>query len=47
MEPHVAAVFHDAAENTTDLEEVKYSSYIEYGRRFEAMLNGIKADLQK
>lgn len=45
MEPHVAAVFHDASENTTDLEEIKYSSYVEYGRRFEAMLNGIKADL--
>ena len=47
MEPHVAAVFHDVSENTTDLEEIKYSSYVEYGRRFEAMLNGIKADLNK
>ena len=47
MEPHVAAVFHDAAENTTDLEEVKYSSYVEYGRRFEKMLNEIKKDCGK
>lgn len=46
MEPHVAAVFHDAAENTTDLEEIKYSSYVEYGRRFEKMLNEIKNDIK-
>ena len=46
MEPHVAAVFHDASENSTDLEEVKYSSYVEYGRRFEKMLNEIKEDLK-
>ena len=44
---HVAAVFHDAAENSTDLEEVKYSSYVEYGRRFEKMLNEIKKDCGK
>lgn len=47
MEPHVAAVFHDAAENSTSLEEVKYSSYVEYGRRFEKMLNEIKKDCGK
>jgi hypothetical protein len=47
MEPHVAAVFHDASENSTDLEDVKYSSYVEYGRRFEKMLNEIKKDCGK
>ncbi len=47
MEPHVAAVFHDASENSTDLEDVKYASYVEYGRRFEKMLNEIKKDCGK
>ena len=46
MEPHVASVFHDASENAADLEEIQYSSYIEYGRRFEKMLNEIKKDIK-
>ena len=47
MEPHVAAVFHDAAGSGSSMDDVKYSSYIEYGRRFEKMLNDIKADIAK
>ncbi|MBO5307553.1 MAG: sugar phosphate isomerase/epimerase [Lentisphaeria bacterium] len=37
IEPHVATVFHDK-ESDTSLEEVQYSSYVEYGRRFEKLL---------
>lgn len=37
MEPHVASVFHDQ-DNSASLDDVKYSSYIEYGRRFEKLL---------
>ena len=37
MEPHVASVFHE--ENpSSDMEQIKYASYIEYGRRFEQLL---------
>ncbi|MBR2509461.1 MAG: sugar phosphate isomerase/epimerase [Lentisphaeria bacterium] len=46
MEPHVAAVFHDASENSSNLAEIQYSSYVEYGRRFEKMLNEIKNDIK-
>ena len=39
MEPHVAAVFHDAApDQSASLDQIKYDSYIEYGRRFEQLL---------
>ena len=42
IEPHIAPVLlADSGENA-DPDEIKYSSYIEYGRRFEAMLNEIK-----
>ena len=37
IEPHVATVFHEA-DKGQDLEEVKYASYVEYGRRFEKLL---------
>ncbi len=37
MEPHIASVFHDL-DNSKSLDEVRYSSYIEYGRRFEKLL---------
>lgn len=45
MEPHVATVFH-AQDLSQPLESVKYSSYIEYGRRFEKMLNELIAETQ-
>ena len=44
MEPHVATVFH-AQDQTQSLDDVKYSSYVEYGKRFEKLLAEIKTDL--
>lgn len=38
IEPHVASVFHEQ-DKTQNLDEIKYASYIEYGRRFEKLLN--------
>ena len=38
MEPHVAAVFHKEQSRSASLEAVKYTSYVEYGRRFEKLL---------
>ncbi len=40
IEPHMAVVYHDAS--VTSSEEAKYRTYVEYGRRFEAMLNDIR-----
>ncbi len=37
IEPHVAKVFHSQDQNAS-LEDIRYSSYIEYGRRFEKLL---------
>ena len=39
MEPHLAVVFHDESVQAKD--EVRYSNYIEYGRRFEQLLSDI------
>jgi sugar phosphate isomerase/epimerase len=39
MEPHLAVVFHDDSQVSSD--EVKYSNYVEYGRRFEALLKEV------
>jgi len=36
MEPHLAVVFHDAAVQSEDA--VRYSNYVEYGRRFMKLL---------
>jgi sugar phosphate isomerase/epimerase len=36
MEPHLAVVFHDKSVQSE--EAVKYANYVEYGRRFMAML---------
>lgn len=44
MEPHVATVFH-AQDQSQSLESVKYSSYIEYGRRFEKLYNELADEL--
>ena len=44
MEPHIAAVFHDANPGQAP-EAVRYTSYIEYGRRFEKLLKEILSDL--
>ena len=45
MEPHMAVVFHDK-ENPEDaalLAKKKYDTYVEYGRRFEKLLEECKA----
>ncbi len=44
MEPHVASVYHDGAENAADF---KYSSYIEYGKRFEALLDDCRKSIME
>ena len=41
IEPHVAGVFHEQ-DKTQNLDELKYASYVEYGRRFEKLLNECK-----
>jgi sugar phosphate isomerase/epimerase len=43
IEPHLAAVFHDATVKTT--EEVQFNTYVEYGRRLVKMLDEINAEL--
>ena len=43
MEPHLAVVFHD--DSVKSDADIKFENYVEYGRRFEAMLNGFKAEL--
>jgi len=39
MEPHIAAVFHDASVQSP--EQVKFDTYVEYGRRFMKLLEQI------
>jgi len=39
MEPHLAVVFHD--ESVTAPDEIRYSNYVEYGRRFMKLLEEI------
>ena len=36
MEPHLAVVFHDAAQSAAD--DIRYENYVSYGRKFEALL---------
>jgi sugar phosphate isomerase/epimerase len=43
IEPHLAAVFHDATVKTT--EEAQFNTYVEYGRRLVKMLDEINAEL--
>jgi sugar phosphate isomerase/epimerase len=43
IEPHLAVVFHDA--NITSSEAVKFSNYVEYGRRVERMIAELKTEL--
>ena len=40
MEPHVAAVFHaqSKSDDPAARAEIMYSSYVEYGKRFEKLL---------
>lgn len=39
MEPHMAVVAHDSSVKAAD--EIKFANYVEYGRRFEALLKEI------
>ncbi|MBN2377847.1 MAG: sugar phosphate isomerase/epimerase [Sedimentisphaerales bacterium] len=43
MEPHLAVVFHDPSVKSS--EDAKFNSYVEYGRRFENLLNQIQTEL--
>jgi len=43
IEPHLARVFHDISADSA--EEMKYSSYIEYGRRMEKIINRAKEEI--
>jgi sugar phosphate isomerase/epimerase len=45
IEPHMAIVFHD--KNVTSADEIRYNTYIEYGRRMMKMIDQIRADLKK
>ena len=44
MEPHIATVFHEQHQDES-LESVRYSSYIEYARRFEKLYNELADEL--
>lgn len=43
IEPHLAKVFHDTSAGSA--EEMKYSSYIEYGRRMEKIIGRAKEEI--
>jgi sugar phosphate isomerase/epimerase len=44
IEPHLAVVFHDASVQAS--EKAMRDSYIEYGRRLEALIGEVKGELQ-
>lgn len=44
IEPHIATVFHAQSQDHS-LASAKYTSYIEYGRRFEKLLKEVRSDL--
>lgn len=44
MEPHMAVVYHD--DSSESEEELKYSNYIEYGKRFMALVDNIKEEIK-
>lgn len=41
MEPHLSVVFHDASVESSD--DARYQSFIEYGKRFEALVEKVKS----
>ena len=43
IEPHMVVVFHDANSKSND--DAMRANFIEYGRRLERMIDGIKAEL--
>lgn len=46
MEPHMKLVFHDSTPSATADAE-RYQNYVEYGRRFMKLVDGIKAKCGK
>jgi len=40
MEPHLAVVHHDESVSSPD--EIRYANYVEYGRRFMALLEDVR-----
>jgi sugar phosphate isomerase/epimerase len=44
IEPHLSVVFHDASVQTDHV--VRYQNYVEYGRRFMALLRDVKPDVR-
>ena len=46
IEPHMSLVFHDATA-TAKNDQVRYSTYVEYGRRMEKILTGLGAKIDK
>lgn len=44
IEPHLAVVFHDASVQADSV--VRYNNYVEYGRRFMALLRDVKPGIQ-
>jgi sugar phosphate isomerase/epimerase len=45
IEPHMVVVFHDAHSQAND--EAMRANYVEYGRRLEQMIDGIKSELAR
>jgi sugar phosphate isomerase/epimerase len=43
IEPHMSVVFHD--ESVTSSDEQRYNNYVEYGRRMNEIITGIKKNL--
>ena len=41
MEPHLSVVFHDASVESSD--DARYQSFIDYGKRFEALVEKVKS----
>ncbi len=44
IEPHIAVVFHDESIKSSD--QVRFDTYVDYGRRMEWLISQIKSDLK-
>jgi sugar phosphate isomerase/epimerase len=45
IEPHMAVVFHDASVSSS--ERARFENYLEYGRRFERLLDDVRRRIKK
>jgi len=43
IEPHLAVVFHEQNQSQEAEEQIKFSNYVEYGKRVEAIINAARA----